>query len=237
MNLDAIWQRAKSDLIFTNDRGATDLLLWDHAERVACAVQSIASMDAARALAPDVPATIAAALYHEAGTVKQLRRSHATDDHAGFGSQVEMSCELSAGVLERQLANLLPADSIARAAAAIYSLADHTVTSVEGDILSDADHLEEFGVLSLWATIRRTALEGKGVQALIDTWQRQQEYQYWEARLKDTFHFAEVRLAAQRRLEQFGQFMRDIDRQHRALDLQSNLDPTADTRRDSPAEL
>ena len=235
MNLDAIWQRAKTDLIFTTDRGTADHLLWDHAARVACTVQAITSMDAARSLTPDTPAAIAAALYHEAGQVKQLRREDAATAPAAFGSQAEANCELSAAVLERQLANLLPADSMARAVAAICSLADRSIKSVEGDILSDADHLEEFGVLSLWATIRRTAREGKGVQALIDTWQRQQEYQYWEARLKDTFHFAEVRLVAQRRLEQFGQFMRDLDRQHRALDLQSDIDPAANQRQSSHA--
>jgi hypothetical protein len=123
-------------------------------------------------------------------------------------------------MLEKSLAKLLPRPTLLRAADAVLALADRQATIIETRIVSDANHLDEFGMLSLWTSIRRGALEGKAVQSTLETWRRRQEYRFWEARLADSFYFAAVRAAADRRLVMFEQFMGVLEAEAGAEDIQ-----------------
>ena len=93
-------------------------------------------------------------------------------------------------------------------------------TKTESDrILSDARNLNDVGLLSLWPVIRRSLTEGDGVESLIDTWKRQKEYRFWDARLNESFHFDAVREIAENRLGQFDRFVADLAHLHHGLDL------------------
>jgi hypothetical protein len=71
----------------------------------------------------------------------------------------------------------------------------------ESRILADALNLDDFGVLGLVQQAMQLSRQGAGVQQLVEAFDKREEYGYWQARLKDSFHFDPVRKMARRRLE------------------------------------
>lgn len=229
MDWDAIWNRAQADLAITTEQGSEDPILWEHSARVAKSARQIARLPEVQAASPDETAIVAAALYHDAGWIARLRSG---EIHRG-----EILSRMKSGVLrehrehgvrmlEDALADLLPRDSLPRASTAIRSLRNNRTESIEGQVIAEADSLDELGVLWLWSSIRRGAVVGGGVQVVINTWRRRKEYRFWDKHLKESFRFAPVRAIAEKRLEILGQFMKWLEEQHRGDDLGLTLEPS-----------
>jgi hypothetical protein len=73
-------------------------------------------------------------------------------------------------------------------------------TLTEAKLLADAINLEDFGILGLVGQIIQLSASGQGTIQLLESWDNRQSYGYWEARLKDSFHFGPVRDLAETRL-------------------------------------
>ena len=71
----------------------------------------------------------------------------------------------------------------------------------DAKVLADAVNLEDFGVVGLVQQVIQLARHGQGVAQLADGLEKREQYGYWDARLKDGFHFGPVRDQARRRLE------------------------------------
>lgn len=220
MESDAIWNLARADLLISTERGVIDAFLWEHSTRVARYASWIAKLPEVHASSPDELAVLAAALYHDAGWVVRLRDEEIRHEEIFVRSQSESQIDQGARMLEESLAELLPPDSLARALRAMRAAKDRESDSIEGHIISDAENLDEFGVISLWLLVRRGVWEGKGVEAAIETWRRKSEYRFWEARLRDSFRFAPVRELAEKRLAGFDEFMCELAAQHQAADVE-----------------
>lgn len=232
MDLDAIWRRARNDLTVTTKEGDPDLFLWEHSARVAQSAQRIAALPVVRAEKPNDNAVVLVGLYHDAGWAVRCRNGEIDRSEVLLGPISEGGCELAAALLESSLAGLAPADVLERAARAIRTLSEREPNPIEAKIVIEARHLQEFGLLMLWPAIRRGVLEGKGVQAVIDTWRRKKEYHFWTARLKDSFRFQPVRELAEQRLKKLEAFMQEIDAEHTNRDLPA-LNPDEPVRRPS----
>lgn len=219
MQWDVIWSRARADLVIPTKRGDEDVFLWEHSSRVARNAREIIKLPSVHLAGPDEVAVVSAALYHEAGWIARLNRGEINRLDILVQDVREDHGEEGASLLERSLANLLPGDSIARATHAIRSMADGDSSCIEAQVLRDADHLDEFGIISLWTTVRRGLVDGKGLQAAIDTWRRRKEYRFWDARLKDSFRFPAVQTIARRRLAELDLLMQEFDRQQQAADI------------------
>jgi hypothetical protein len=72
----------------------------------------------------------------------------------------------------------------------------------EARLLADAINLEDFGVVGLTTLMIQLGLQGGGVTQLAESYEKRDAYGYWDARLKEGFHFEAVRKIAQQRLEQ-----------------------------------
>ena len=217
--LDSIWNRARLDLLITTEHGDLDVYLWEHAERVARCAQQICRFQDVKTKDPDELAVMSAALYHDAACSERVRDGELRRCEVHIAARPDGHWERSAAILEQSLATLLPAGSLDRAVRAVRATSSPKTDSIEALIVTEAENLDSFGLLSLWSTIRRGTLEGKGVQAAIDTWHRRAEYQYWPALLKDSFQFESVRAVAQRRLEKLERFMVDLQEQQASTDL------------------
>ncbi len=68
-------------------------------------------------------------------------------------------------------------------------------------LLADALNLEDFGVSGLIVQTIQLCRQGDGLAQLIDGAEKRELYGYWDARLKDGFHFESTRRIAQERLE------------------------------------
>jgi hypothetical protein len=222
MPWDAIGSQARADLVVPTDQGGEDVFLWEHSERVARNARHIAALPEVGDPGPDPHALIAAALYHEAGWIERLRSREIRREELLIRPRSGAHLEEAAMILEHRLSALLPQESLIRAADAIRGLHDHNTASVEARIVAEADTLEQFGLLSLWLTIRRGVVDGKGVQNAIDTWRRRREFGYWRALLNDSFRFPSIRAVAERRLDELERVMAQLERQHDSADLRSD---------------
>ncbi len=219
MELDAIRQRARADLVVMTDQGDLDVFLWEHSVRVARSAEQIARLPEVAPKGVDEAALVAAALYHDAGWVVACREGRVDRRDILLSPLPDSSWGQAASLLEARLAPILQPSSLRRAAIAVREMGKRKPESIEGRILLEANNLDEFGVTALWPAIRRGLIDGKGVQAVIDSWRRKKEYQFWSARVKDSFRFPAVRKQAERRLKRLERFMRELEEQQQGLDL------------------
>lgn len=219
MQWDAIWNRARVDLVLTTDRGDRDVFLLEHSCRVAENARQIAKLPEVESAAADEVAIVSGALYHDAGWVARVASGEISREEILVRPMSETHRELGASLLEKNLAKLVPAESLQRAAYAIRTLHDRDSDSIEGQVIAEADSLDEFGVISLWTSVRRGVLDGKGIQAVIDMWRRRSEFRFWDARLRNSFRFPAIRELAQHRLELLERFMMELEEQHKCSDL------------------
>ncbi|MBN1489726.1 MAG: hypothetical protein JXA69_07395 [Phycisphaerae bacterium] len=167
----------------------------------------------------DRAALIAAALYHDAGWAVQFRRGELERVELLTRPVNEPQRELAASLLEALPANVLSEGSRILAARAIRECNRKASQQVEAHILAEATNLDDIGPQAVWATARRHFAEAKGVDAMLEAWHRQQEYHYWEARLKECFRYPASRRLARRRLEAVERFMNDLRQCHRLEDI------------------
>jgi hypothetical protein len=71
----------------------------------------------------------------------------------------------------------------------------------EAKLLADALNLDDFGVIGLVNQTIQLSLQGEGVADLVTASEKREQYGYWDARLKDGFHFQPIRQIATKRLE------------------------------------
>jgi hypothetical protein len=89
-----------------------------------------------------------------------------------------------------------------RASRLLHELPQRSPMLDEARLLADAFNLEDFGVTGLILQAITLAIQGDGVEELAEGSQKQEQYGYWDARLKDGFHFEPIRQIARKRLEQ-----------------------------------
>ncbi|HYO09482.1 MAG TPA: hypothetical protein VER17_10965 [Tepidisphaeraceae bacterium] len=75
----------------------------------------------------------------------------------------------------------------------------------ESQLLADALNLDDFGVVGFVTRAIQLGRQGDGVTQVADANHKREQYGYWEARLKDGFHFEPVRRMARQRLEHMRQ--------------------------------
>lgn len=217
-NEDAMWTRARKGLVISNGRGGEDVFIWEHTVRVTRVARQIAGSPDVPQAELDLAALTAAALYHDAGWAMQYRQGLITRTELLAKPTSDLLREAGAGLLETELAGVLAPGSLKRAAEAVCSHSQRKCELAEALVLGDAHSLDEIGTLSLWHTFRRHAMEGKGLQAALDTWQRRKEYRFSKARIDD-FRFESVRELARRRVQRFESVMAALASEHNGEDL------------------
>jgi hypothetical protein len=88
-----------------------------------------------------------------------------------------------------------------RATRLLHEMPHRSPVPEEAKLLADAVNLEDFGVIGLAVQMTQLTRQGDGVVQLAEGSEKREQYGYWEARLKDGFHFPSVRQIAARRLE------------------------------------
>lgn len=94
-----------------------------------------------------------------------------------------------------------------RACDLLHDLPLRTPAREEAKLLADVMNLDDFGVTGMIGQSQLLALLGQGLDQLIEAAEKRDAYGYWEARLKDGFHFGPTRELAKRRLARTRQFM------------------------------
>ena len=221
--IDTVLRRAKADLSVVEPGGKADSLLWEHSLRVMKAAELIASLCFPHPSPIDLTAVRVAALYHDAGWAVQTRDGTVSREEILSRPTSPAQRVLAAELLERRLGDHVPHPSLQKAIRVIRGLNDRQQSSPEGEVVAEAETLDQIGVLSLWPTIRRQLVEGKDIQSFLEGWRRQQEYNFWEARINETLHFEPIRNLARRRLQKFSELISEVARLQACGDLEEAL--------------
>lgn len=216
---EAIWKQAEPDLLIALGSGRADPIIWEHTVRVVGLALQTAALPELTGQRIDRSALVAASLYHDAGWALQARKQEVSRSDLLTRPTNDTQRELGASMLEQRAARLLPEASVRLAARAIREAGRKGVQQTEAHVLAEADNLDQIGPQAVWLTMRRHAADARGIDAMLDAWHRQQEYRYWEARLRECFRFKATREMARRRLEAVERLMTDLRRAHRLEDV------------------
>ena len=145
-DLEAVWKLARADLVVPAEGGGNDIFLWEHCVRVAKSAQYLSRLPEAQAREPDSLALLAAALFHEAGWISRWRAGEIERHEILLGSPSESIVVESIRVMQQALHGVIPAQSLTRACETIRFRTAQTPEPIEGQILIEADNLEEFGL-------------------------------------------------------------------------------------------
>ncbi|HEX8524294.1 MAG TPA: hypothetical protein VF669_18710 [Tepidisphaeraceae bacterium] len=111
--------------------------------------------------------------------------------------RVEQSAEILISTLSRDIEDEL----LERVTRLLLQLPQRSPAQPEARLLADALNLDDFGISGFVLRAIQLGLQGAGMTQVMESTEKRDEYGYWEARLKDGFHFEPVRQIARRRLE------------------------------------
>ena len=108
--------------------------------------------------------------------------------------------EQSAELLVSALGHDTSEELIDRVTNILLALPHRNPAYEESKLLADALNLDDFGMIGLVNRAMQLGRQGDGVNQVAEGNRSRDQYGYWEARLKDGFHFEPVRKLARQRL-------------------------------------
>jgi hypothetical protein len=109
--------------------------------------------------------------------------------------------EQAAELLVTLLENDADEEQLDRATRVLHETPHKSPMIEDAKLLADAVNLDDFGVIGLINQTIQLARQGDGILQVADGAEKRELYGYWEARLKDGFHFEPVRQMAKARVE------------------------------------
>ncbi len=173
---------------------------------------------------PDQAGVALAAMFGDAGWAVQV--AHEELDHWQVLSRPtnDVQRELGAEALQECVGPLLSAETVAIAVRAVRECNDRYSKSPEARVLSEAENLDEIGIMYVLRQFRQYQIEGRPLEQLVATWTRYREYHYWDARINDCLRWETTRHIARVRLEAAEHFMSALARDRNVTDLRRALE-------------
>ncbi len=219
--IQAITNLAKAVLTVATPSGVMDTSLCDRAERLVRNVVTISSSEevAVEKSGVDMFCLKVATLFSDAGLARSLSEQFRRRDEPARTADAQQLLDLCEEVIEESLSAVLEAAQIRKIRQIIRESVSGQAMMREAMILSDARNLDDMGVTGIFSEFRRQVMAGKGVSEAIELWRMKMDYRYWEARLKDGFHFESVRALARQRLDTAAGFMKALEHEHTGGDI------------------
>jgi len=199
--------------------GREDTYLLDHALRTLRYVDVMLAFEEIEPLRIDRLCLDAATMFHDAARMRLEQERRESPVYAAAtmsGDEIRgYSAELAGDALD----GLLSERQIEHTRTIIRQHLSRTTNLPEAMVLSDACNLDDLGALGMWRELRRFAMEGRGVEDVLTSWQRKLDYGYFAARIDDTFRFAESRRWAEGRVKRLEQLMNDMITENQAGDM------------------
>lgn len=205
-----LFQQAERDLLIAVQGSLYDPVVWEHSARVARMAQMIARSPEVATNAPNSEALTVAALYHDMGWVLMVKTGEMSRDELLLRPTTDLCREMAADWMEANLVRAVPGGVLERAVAVVRQLGDRRTELIEAHVLADADNLDQIGPQAICLMIRKCRSEGRTLEHLLASWQRQEEYHYWQARIRELLRFDATRSLAERRHDALRRFMADL---------------------------
>ncbi len=208
--LDRVRERARELLVVQTPSGREDLWLWEHSERVMLLTHALANLPDRTAVSINRTAAALAGLFSNAGWATHVRSGEVNHWQMLGRPTSDVQRELAASMLKEHISPLVPADVLFVAMDAIRQCNDREADMPETHVLSEAESLAEMGVAHMLRQFRQYEWEGRPLTDLLEKWQRQKEYRYWEARISDSLRTDTAKQMARQRLATIDQFMQSL---------------------------
>ena len=216
--IEPIIEIARGVLVGRSPLGREDAFLFDHSMRVMQVAGRLSNCREVCSWRLDRFAMAVAALFHQAATGRLEEERRTSTVYASALLSAEDVKEYSAELAGDRLAGQVPARQLEYVQEIIRHTHDATDIA-EAKIVSDADSLDDMGALGVWRDLRRSILEGRGVEDAVRTWQRREQYGYWDARMREALRLETSRRLAAGRLGAARAFMAQLARERDASDL------------------
>jgi hypothetical protein len=110
-------------------------------------------------------------------------------------------CEQAAELLISTAGDHVEGEMLERATTILREMPHRNTKMDEAKLLADSVNLDDFGITGLISQAMQLSRQNAGVEQVADGFQKRRDYGYWEARLKDGFHYEPVRKLARDRLK------------------------------------
>jgi hypothetical protein len=178
-----------------DEQGTRGPRLVDDAVRLWRRIQRFIAMDLAAE--PDV-AALELACYAVQLPMRQAKPpTSAKLGRTNLRERAEQAAELLVSLMSDQVND---EDLVDRATRLLQETPHKTPVLEDARLLADAINLEDFGVTGLIGQMTVLIRAGAGIVQLAQGAEKREEYGYWDARLRDGFHFEPIRQIAKRRL-------------------------------------
>ncbi len=222
-DLNLIKEIAEQVLAVPTLKGTPDRYLMDRACRVLRHCGGIAQLPEVQRFQVDRECMNIAALFRDAG----FARYASEEDRVARMVLADLTDEdlrdFSCQVVHEKLTEILNPRQLERICSIITESCLRDTTLIEAMILSDARNMDDMGAIGIFNDMRRYVVHGRGATEVIQAWNRKVEYDYWSARLRESFRFEAVKQLARKRLQFAEQFMENLDLENRAGDLEDLL--------------
>ena len=217
--IELIIEVARGVLVGRSPLGREDTFLFDHSMRVMQVAERLGNCKEVHTWRLDRFALAVAALFHQAATVRLEEERRSSTVYAAALMSAEDVKEYSAELAGDRLTGRLPARQLEYVQEIIRHAHDADTDIPEAKLLSDADSLDDMGALGVWRDLRRSIMEGRGIEDAVRTWQRREQYGYWEARMREALRLETSRRRAASRLGAARAFMAQLGCERDASDL------------------
>ena len=200
-----------------------DRYLIDRAYRILRHCACIAQLNEVKSFHVDQQCLNIAALMRDSGFARYANQQDKVARMALADLSDEDMRDFSAQVVQEKLIGILTPREMERVCSIIIESGKRNTSLAEAMILSDARNLDDMGAIGIFNESRRYMIHGRGVTDAIASWKRKIEYEYWNARLRESFRFDSVKLIAEKRLNTAIQFMEQMEVENRGADLEEIL--------------
>lgn len=188
-------RRMEKVLAEVDERGTRGRRLIDDAQRLWSRVRRFIDMKL-------IPTEADAAALELACYALQLAQKQPGAVTGKLGrSSLKQRAEQSAELLVSLFGDEVDESLLDRTSRVLHELPQRQPLIEEARLLADSVNLEDFGLIGFSVMTIQLALQGSGVSDLLEAGEKRDQYGYWDARLKEGFHFDAVRAMARVRLD------------------------------------
>ena len=189
-------QRLTRALAVVDEHGVRGPRLMDDADRLWRRVQSLLKLGLIPNESADTDALELACYALELPMRSSSNLPAGKLGRTNLRDRTEQAAELLVGAV----GNEAPEELIDRATNILLAMPHRNPASDESKLIADALNLDDFGVIGVINRAIQLGRQGDGVNQVADGNDKREQYGYWDARLKDGFHFEAIRQIALRRL-------------------------------------
>jgi hypothetical protein len=204
-------------------KGKPDRYLIDRASRVLRHCGSIAQLHDVQCFQIDRESMNIAAIFRDGGFARYASQEDRVARMVLADLTDEDLRDFSTQLVQEKLEGVLDGAQISKVCGIIIESGKRDTRLIEAMILSDARNLDDMGAVGLFNEFRRYVFHGYGASEALASWKRKVEYDYWNARLRESFRFDSVRKIAQSRLKFAEEFMEHLRVENIAGDLEDML--------------